>query len=103
MLLGYNSFGNQSQFSNRRRAAMNLTVPVSPETQAELQRRAVAAGRDLTSYVAEALREHLAASDGADAQHRRTYDEWSRMFREWLGRQKSRNPSMDDSRESIYN
>jgi len=81
---------------------MNLTVPLSSETQAELQRRAAAAGCDLTSYVAAALRQHLEADEGADAQRRRSYDDWSRAFHEWLMRQESRNPKVDDSRDCIY-
>jgi hypothetical protein len=81
---------------------MNLTVPLSSEVQAELQRRAAAAGHDLTTYIAEALRQHLEADDGLDVHGRRSADEWIREFHDWVSRQKSRNPNVDDRRESIY-
>jgi hypothetical protein len=81
---------------------MNVTLPLSSEAQAELQRRAAAAGHDATSYIADTLQQHLDTDAEIDAHPRRSHDEWSREFREWIARLRTRNPNMDDSREGIY-
>ena len=80
---------------------MSITLPLTPEATAELQRRAAAAGTDVASYVLNAVREKL--SEGEDVPDQQlSYDEWSGEFQKWLASHPSRNPNFDDSRDSIY-
>jgi hypothetical protein len=80
---------------------MSITLPLTPEAAAELQRRAAAAGIDVTSFVLTAVQEKLA--EGADVSAEiRSYDEWRTDFHRWVASHPSRNPHFDDSRDSIY-
>ena len=82
---------------------MHLTLPLPPETEVELRKRAAAAGKDVAAYVLDVLRGELLERNGdADVGRLLTEDEWHEEFDAWLANQKSRNPSFDDSRESIY-
>jgi hypothetical protein len=80
---------------------MTITLNLPPEKQAELERRAAASGTDVTTFiqsvVAENLEEELTAEFGEAS-----FDQWQAEFRAWIARQRSRNPNVDDSRESIY-
>lgn len=38
---------------------MTLTIPLSPEAEARLQERAIAAGQDVTAYAAQLLEEAI--------------------------------------------
>ena len=80
---------------------MSITLPLTPEATAELQRRAAAEGIDVASYVLNAVREKLAEGDELPDQPL-SYAEWSGEFRKWLASHPSRNPHFDDSRDSIY-
>jgi hypothetical protein len=80
---------------------MNITLPLSPEKQAELERRAAAAGTDLSSFILEAVREKLEDRNGSSAEVL-PYEQWRGEFRSWIAGQRSRNPQLDDSRGSIY-
>lgn len=80
---------------------MTLTITISPETQSILEQQAIAAGRDVPSYVLEAIHEKIAQRDESSAD-RRSYEEWSKEFQAWLATHQSRNPDFDDSRDSIY-
>ena len=80
--------------------AMNLTLSLSTEEIAELQRRAAALGTDVKTFLL-----HV-APDTDDAGEFTVsdvpYEEWKHDFRSWVTRHQSRNVNMDDSRESIY-
>jgi len=83
------------------RPRMNISLPLSPENLAELQRRAAAAGTDLPGFILEALQEKLSERNGSSAEIL-PYEQWHKEFRSWIAGQRSRNPKFDDSRESIY-
>jgi hypothetical protein len=80
---------------------MSITLPLTPEATAELERRAAAAGIDIASFVLSAVQEKLAEEDVAPGENR-SYDEWSSDFHRWVASHRSRNPHFDDSRDSIY-
>lgn len=75
---------------------------LSPEDQAELEKRAAASGRDVAAYIFDVVRQELATDENGPAHAAVPYDEWHREFRDWVARHRSRNPRFDDSRESIY-
>ena len=79
---------------------MNVTLSLSAEESAELQRRATAAGTDVKTFLLHVVPDtddagELSVSDVP-------YEEWKHDFRSWVTRNQSRNVNMDDSRESIY-
>jgi hypothetical protein len=80
---------------------MNITLPLSPEKQAELERRAASAGIDLQSFILDAVQEKLEERNGSSPEAL-SYEQWHSDFRSWIAGQRSRNPHFDDSRESIY-
>ena len=79
---------------------MNLTLSLSTEEIAELQRRAAAAGTDVKSFLLHVVpdTDDAGAFNVSDV----PYEEWKHDFRSWVTRHQSRNVNMDDSRESIY-
>jgi len=79
---------------------MNLTLSLSPEESAELQRRAAAAGTDVKTFLLHVI--HDVDDDTEMISSDVPYNQWHRSFQEWLSRHHSRNPGMDDSRESMY-
>ena len=80
---------------------MNVTLTLLPEQEAELERRAAAAGTDLARFVVHVVQETL-EEPAECATEDLSYEQWSREFRAWISQQRSRNPNFDDSRESIY-
>lgn len=80
---------------------MSLTLPLTPHAAAELERCAAAAGVDPTTFVLHALQEKLAEREEAHADQL-SDEQWQSEFRHWLASHRSRNPRLDDSRESIY-
>ncbi len=80
--------------------AMNLTLLLSNDEIAQLQRRAAAAGTDVRTFLL-----HV-APDADDAGEFTVsdvpYEIWKHEFRSWVARHESRNVNLDDSRESIY-
>jgi hypothetical protein len=80
---------------------MNITLPLSSDEQAELERRAAAAGTDLPALILEALQDKLDEPNGSAAESV-PYERWHEEFRSWIAGQRSRNPHFNDSRESIY-
>ena len=80
---------------------MNISLPLSPEEQAELERCAAAAGRDLPAFILEAVQEKLEDRNGSSAEMV-PYEQWRAGFRAWIVGHRSRNPQFDDSRGAIY-
>lgn len=80
---------------------VTITLTLSAEKQAELERRAAAAGTDVAQYVLDVVQEKL-DQPVATVAYLESYDDWKRALDEWVSRQKSWNPNFDDSRESIY-
>jgi len=81
--------------------AMNISLPLSPEEQAESERRGAAAGTDLSALILEALHEKLDEQNGSSGETT-PYEQWHKEFRAWIADQRSRNPDFDDSGGSIY-
>lgn len=78
---------------------MTLQIPLSPETEARLRERAAAAGKDLTTFVLDAVEEIAAADDGAGEL---SATEWSQQWHAWAASHRTLDRPADDSRESIY-
>jgi len=80
---------------------MDIILTVSSEKRAELEQCAAANGTDLTSFILDAVEEKLAGCDGPSTDVP-PYERWNADFRRWISSHQSRNPSFDDSRDSIY-
>jgi hypothetical protein len=78
---------------------IHLTLP--SDQQAELERRAAAAGIDPVHFVLKVVQERLTEPEES-ASRKLSHEQWRRRFRNWVDSQVSRNPDFDDSRESIY-
>jgi chromosomal replication initiation ATPase DnaA len=76
--------------------AQGVTIEVDEETAALLSERARAAGKSVAEYLREVT--------GSSKPTRRplTIEERRAAMEEWINSHESRNPNMDDSRESIY-
>jgi hypothetical protein len=79
---------------------MSVTLPLTPQAAADLERCAAAAGVDPTTFVLHALQEKLA--ERTEDAEELSDEQWRSEFRQWLASHRSRNPQLDDSRESIY-
>ncbi len=79
---------------------MNVNLRLSPERQAALERRAAAAGTDLSGYILRVVDENLALDAEPTVPVAR--DQWRKKFEAWIAAHKPRNSHVDDSRESIY-
>lgn len=79
---------------------MNLTLRISAETEAKLLEQARRTGRSPEDLALEALQDRL--SSDATSAPLLSPEEWSRQFDAWVAGHRSRNPSFDDSRESVY-
>lgn len=79
---------------------MNLTLSLSAQESAELERRAAAAGTDVKTFLLHVVHD-LDAADEPSANDI-PYDQWKRDFEVWLQGHRTRNVNIDDSRESIY-
>ena len=78
---------------------MTIKLQLPPDIENELAKQATLVGQDISTYVAEAIREMVAQDrNGPEV----AYDRWREEFRAWLESHRSRNPDFDDSRESIY-
>jgi hypothetical protein len=80
---------------------MNIALQLTPDQQAELERRAASAGIDLQSFILDAVQEKLEERKGSSLEPL-SYEQWHTEFRSWVAGQRSRNPHFDDSRESTY-
>lgn len=79
---------------------MNLTLTLSEQESAELERRASAAGTDVKTFLLHILRDLDEWDESLVDDF--PYDQWKREFQQWVDGHRSRNKNMDDSRESIY-
>jgi hypothetical protein len=79
---------------------MNLTLSLSAQESAELERRAAAAGIDVKTFLLHVVHD-LDASNEPSANDI-PYDQWKQDFELWLRGHQTRNVNIDDSRESIY-
>ncbi len=78
---------------------MTLTLHLTPELEAKLRELSVSTGRMPEDLALDAIQENLAEEPSTPPI---PYEEWARLFDAWLRDQRSRNPNVDDSRESIY-
>ena len=82
---------------------MSITLQLSQDKQAALERLAAAAGTDVSSYVLRVVQEEIDERDEPeDSPSKLSYEQWSKRFQAFLAKQTSHNPHFDDSRESIY-
>ena len=79
---------------------MQLMLSLSPEEISELKRRASSVGTDVETFVLHLIRDAEDADDSRPSHL--PYDQWKREFQLWIEQHQSRNSTMDDSRESIY-
>lgn len=75
-----------------------IQLNLSPDRQLALENGAAAAGIDVSTFVWNAVKEKLEEPTLAGA----PFDVWKREYDAFKATLKSRNPSFDDSRESIY-
>lgn len=79
---------------------MNLTLHLTPETEARLKEHAALAGKRPEDLALEALQDKLSGEPVAPPAL--PPEEWLRQFDAWVSHHESRNPRVDDSRESLY-
>lgn len=79
---------------------MNLTLTLSEQESAELERRAAAAGTDVRTYLLHIVNDPGTTEDPSF--NDLPYELWKRDFQQWLQGHRTRNPQLDDSREGMY-
>jgi len=83
---------------------MSITIPFAPDMEAKLREQAAAAGKDVSSFVREAVEEKLFSMNIAE----KTPDQWALEFGAWMRAVAARSSSyppgfiVNDDRESIY-
>ena len=84
---------------------MNVSVPLSPEAESKLREQADAAGKDIASFVKEALEEKLALLRDSESDNGHAdlpANQWIARLRLWVSSHRPLPYEADDSRESIY-
>lgn len=84
---------------------MTIQIALPPQTEAKLREHAAVSGKELTSYVLEALEEKLGLQDAGPADNGHSpqeLEEWLAEFRQWVSSHPPLPDEADDSRESIY-
>jgi plasmid stability protein len=83
---------------------MTVSLNLPPQTESELRRRAAQEGKDVESFIREAVEARLAGSAIPAPRDPRplTPAEWIRELREWAASHPTTTHFVDDSRESIY-
>lgn len=81
---------------------MNINLTLSPQKLAELERLASDARVELPDFVSGLVDEALESEEPEKSPSQLDYEEWHARFRRWVDSHQSRNPNVDDSRESIY-
>ncbi len=79
---------------------MHLTLRLTPELETELKAQAALTGKPPEELILEALRDKFASEPMPTT--KLSTEEWRRQFESWVGSLESRNPNVDDSRESMY-
>jgi hypothetical protein len=79
---------------------MNLTLTLSEQESAELERRAAAAGTDVKTFLLHIVNDFGATEEQPSRDL--PYDQWKQDFQQWLQGHRTRNANLDDSRESMY-
>lgn len=80
---------------------MNLVLHLTPELEARLDEQAKATGKSREEIAMTTLQGSLteAAANGTAIM---SLESWLHEFDTWVADHESRNPRLDDSRESIY-
>jgi hypothetical protein len=79
---------------------MNLTLTLTPETEARLKEQSNLTGKKPEQLALEALQDRLSGEPVSPPSL--SAEEWLHEFDAWVRGHESRNPRLDDSRESIY-
>ena len=79
---------------------MHLTLHLTPEIETQLNTQAALTGKPPEELVLEALRDKFSLEPSSSTML--PTEEWLRQFDAWVAELQSRNPRVDDSRESIY-
>jgi len=77
---------------------MTLNISFSADAEAKLRQRAAQAGKDLPTFVRDAVEEKLASMSPVNL----TAEAWSAALHAWASSHAPVNHVVDDSRESIY-
>ena len=80
---------------------MTVHISLPPDMEVRLQQRAQAAGKDVPTWVREAVEEKL-ATESSETQAVRTSQQWEAEFDVWIANHKPVSHFVDDSRDSIY-
>lgn len=84
---------------------MTLKIPLGPTTEAELRKRAAAAGKKPEDFVVEVIEEELAINEPAPSLEPASPDKrdaWLAEFHAWVASHPRLDHFVDDSRDSIY-
>jgi hypothetical protein len=87
---------------------MTVIITLPPETEAKLVNQAAASGKDVSTFVREAVEAKLSGGNGAVAPDNKSNDQWQEEFNAWMRDVEGRRSVyphgfvVDDSRESIY-
>jgi hypothetical protein len=79
---------------------MTLTLNLTPEVEARLRKLSQSTGKLPEELALDLLERDLDIEDLDEPEI--SYEEWSKHFDSWVKEQRSRNPHVDDSRDSIY-
>lgn len=79
---------------------MTLTLNLTPEVEARLRKLSQSTGKLPEELALDLLERDLDIEDLDEPEI--SYEEWSRLFNAWVKEHQSRNPHVDDSRDSIY-
>lgn len=93
----------RNQFTTNRENSMTLQIPLSPEAEGKLREQAAAAGKDLATFVREAVEEMVDQGNGSRLGNGSLPPaKWSEEWHTWAAGHKRLDHVVDDSRESIY-
>ena len=82
---------------------MTLEISLAPEVIAKLRERAAAEGKDMESFVREAVEKVLSSPDEtAHENEQLSAERWSAEWHAWADSHPKVDHFVDDSRESIY-
>ena len=79
-----------------------LHLPLSPEDEVRLRKRASAVGKDIAEYVLQVVEEDLAMTEPTPPPESRRQEEWEKELDAWAAGHPHAESTADDSRESIY-